>query len=212
MDNDDYLINTIKVYNAVAEEYAKETETHALMRQQESFVSLVSKGGIILDAGCGPGRDSKFFISQGFQVIGIDLSEKLLEIAKKNVPEAKFYKQDLRNIEFPDNTFDGIWANGSLHHLKYKNIPFILESFHTILKPQGILFINVKKGKGEIERVVPSIPNAKRFYSLFQEKQLHTLLHKAGFTVFESYIYDEKLSYSSGKKSLSCISCFAKKV
>lgn len=84
---DDYVLKTIHVYDVIARDYAKKRTDYAPEPEREKFIERIFPKGKILDAGCGPGRDSAFFEERGLQVVGIDLSEKLLEIAKQKAPK-----------------------------------------------------------------------------------------------------------------------------
>lgn len=207
----DYVSQTIDVYNSIALAYAKQAVKHGPGIQRRHFCSLVKKGGKILDVGCGSGRDCAYFVKKGFETIGVDLSEKLLEIARSNVPKATFLKQDIRNLSFPTNYFDGIWACASLLHIKHDEILATLRSWFTLLKSGGVLFIHVKKGEGEVEREEPSIPHIKRLFSLFSKEQLRGYCEKAGFTVISC---DEIMStsYHPKNETLTRVDCWAKKI
>lgn len=120
---DDHVSKTIAVYDAMAQKYAKKLDDFAPLPERERFISLLPSHGRILDIGCGPGGDADYFTTKGFRVTGIDFSEKLLEIAKKRVPQVTFYKQDFRRLGFSQVSFDGIWACASLLHLKRHEMP-----------------------------------------------------------------------------------------
>ena len=202
---DDYITQTIAVYDKIAPSYAKEVASHAPRIQRRHFCSLIKRGGKILDVGCGAGRDCAYFIKKGYETTGVDLSDKLLEIARETVPEATFLKQDIRALSFLPNSFDGIWACASLLHIKHYEILATLRSWFTLLKSGGILFIHVKKGEGEVEREDPSIPGVKRSFSLFSKKQIGIYCNDAGFTVFSTHEY-------IGSYDLCWIDCWAKKI
>ncbi len=70
--------------------------------------SKLNKGDTILDLGCGNGRAVKYFVDKGFQGIGVDISDKMLELAKEHVPKGKFYKEDFTKLKFKPNSFDAI--------------------------------------------------------------------------------------------------------
>ncbi len=206
----DYVSQTIDVYDVIADSYAKQALKHGPGVQRRHFCSLVKKGGKILDVGCGSGRDCAYFVTKGFKTVGVDLSDNLLEIAKKAVPRATFIKQDIRALTVVPNSFDGIWSCTSLLHVKHEEIPATLHVWFSILKPGGILFIHVKKGEGEVERVDPSVPGIKRLFSLFLKEQVEMYCKQAGFTVLSCYEVEGK-DYETGK-SPTKISCFAKKI
>lgn len=209
---DKYIQETIKIYNSIADDYAKQAKKHGPGIQRRHFCSLLKKHSNILDVGCGSGRDSAYFVHHGFTTIGVDLSERLLEIAKNTVPQATFMKEDIRNLPFPANTFDGIWSCASLLYVKQDEIVSTLKNWFYILKPKGILFIYVKIGNGEEYREEPSIPGIKRFYSLFTKDSIMDFCKKAGFVILECFDQQKEVNVYNKHKSLPWISCFVQKI
>jgi ubiquinone/menaquinone biosynthesis C-methylase UbiE len=171
---------------------------------------MLPKGGMILDLGCGSGRDSAYFVASGFPVIGIDLSEELLKLAKKNVPQATFFIQDFRKLTFPVDSFDGVWACASLLHLKHQDIPAVFLRIYRVLKPHGIFFLFLKEGVGEEEKNVSSVPYKKRFFSFYKSDELRRYLEKAGFSVLDIYTVQDSKSVPHEPPEI-WISCFARK-
>ena len=205
-----HVKKTIAVYDAIADDYAKKLDDYAPRPEQEKFVSLLPKHIKVLDAGCGPGRDCDYFVKQGLQVVGVDLSEKLLVLAKERVPQAKFIKQDLRKLRFSDQSFDGIWACASLHHLKRDEVPLVLQKFFQLLTSHGILFILVKEGKGEVDIVESLSSGLPRHFVYYTLEELNTLLKEAGFSIIETYTWREEVR-RSGRSDLVWISSFSRK-
>ena len=109
-----FLKTTKESYDETAQDYAQKATQFLLLSQREEFIKMLSSKAKILDLGCGSGRDAKFFSEKGFQLIGIDFSPKLLEIAKKTAPLAQFYEMDMQSLTFEENSFDGIWSCASL--------------------------------------------------------------------------------------------------
>ena len=183
---------TINAYNKTAQTYYEKSLKYAPVPEREKFVSLVKPGGTILDAGCGPGRDTNFFASHGYTATGIDLSEGLLSIAKEHaVPGATFELMDLRNITFPDNLFDGIWACASLLHLTHDELPEVFKKFHALLKENGVLFVMVKEGEGERMVEGGTTVGESRFFSYYSLDELKQHVEDVGFTVTDSYVWDQ---------------------
>jgi len=208
---DDYITSTIAGYDVFADEYARQTFDHAPKEERERFVLLIRPHGCILDVGCGNGRDCGYFAEKGFQVHGVDLSEKLLAIAKNMFPTATFSQADIRHLPFMHDSFDAIWSCMSLVHIKHEDVLSVLKSFYSILKKDGILFVYVKKGDGEIVKEEPSVPGFKRFYSLFQKDKLRQYITDAHFTIIDCYERTKCKEYVAGN-ALPRIVCFAKKV
>jgi ubiquinone/menaquinone biosynthesis C-methylase UbiE len=207
---DDHVKGTIAVYNSIAAQYAVQAEAHAPEPEREKFVQMIPKGGNVLDAGCGSGRDSAYFEHYGLEVTGIDLCEPLLAIARKVAFNAEFINQDLRKINFPENSFDGIWACASLLHLKHHEIPPVLSTFFKILKPGGVLLILVKAGTTDKFTIEPSIPDKARYYSYFSKDEIKEYVINAKFSLGELYTYNEVDRFSDGYPT-DWIACFAKK-
>lgn len=207
---DDYVGKTIDVYNAMAHEYAKKLNDYAPRPEQEKFVALLPKNATILDAGCGPGRDCEYFVKQELKIVGVDLSDKLLDIAKQRVPKASFSKQDLRALIFPPNSFDGIWACASLLHLHRAEVPQVLENFFHLLKPGGVLFVMVKEGTGEADVKESLSSNMVRHFTYFTLEELKKLLENSRFTVEKIYTWNEEVR-RPGRRDLVWISSFSRK-
>ena len=102
-------------YEKNAAAYAKlNAAVEVMLPNYERFLSYIPKGGKILDAGCGPGRDSKYFLDAGYHVAAFDASREMVLIAEEYtglaVEEKRF--QDLH----AKDQYDGGWANDSLLH------------------------------------------------------------------------------------------------
>ena len=136
----------------------------------------------ILDAGCGPGRDSKWLHARGFQVIGVDLSTGMLAEARRRVPGVDFRQADLRQLKFPDAYFDGIWCCASLLHVPRADVPGVLRSFRRLLG-HGYLFLSVKLGQGEEVDESTYGPDNPRFFTYFSRHEIELYLERAGFEV-----------------------------
>lgn len=108
-----------------------------------NFCNLLPKHGRILDVGCGPGNDSAYFIERGFEVVGIDLSGKMVLIASRRESRAKFEVMDMRSLAFEDNSFDGVWASFSFLHVKQSDGERTLGQFKRVLKNDGYLCLLV---------------------------------------------------------------------
>ena len=91
-----------------------------------------------LDLGCGTGEMLKLILQEdvGKKLYGIDLSEKMLHVAKSKLPEqVKLLLGDSEALPFPDNTFDVVYCNDSFHH--YPAPMNVLREVHRVLKPGG---------------------------------------------------------------------------
>lgn len=189
----DYTKETIETYNKTVGEYAKNVAGLHHVREGEIFLSCLPSGGRILDLGCGSGRDALEFVGQGYNVVGADLSEKMLEQARKTCPYADFQKMDMRQLGYSDESFDGVWAVASIIHLPKSDVPSCLGEIYRVLKRNGVFYVCVKQGEGEgFEPDLRYGPNYGKFYSYFQPEELNKMLGNSGFDVLGTAIYDWK--------------------
>jgi ubiquinone/menaquinone biosynthesis C-methylase UbiE len=155
--------------------------------EADKFLSMLEKGASILDIGCGPGRDAKIFSEKSFKVTGIDLSEKMIEAARKR-SKADFIVMDLMKLDFPDSSFDAAWACAAYLHVPKRDIVKALRETWRVLKNGGILCTTVKLGKGELLQEDGRYGNVKKFYSYFTKEEFEEALIKAGFEILDSFI------------------------
>lgn len=179
---------TIKnTYNQIAKKYTKRYGySPFLLRNVKKFSSKVVADGRVLDLGCGSGRALKLFVEKGFTAVGIDFSDAMLGLAKKLVLGASLKKMDIRQLEFPDASFDGIWSCFSLLHIPKKDIGTVLSGLKRVLKPGGILFVAVSLGNEEEgledERLKKG---TKMFFYKMSKKGLVKHLKEIGFSIEE---------------------------
>jgi len=103
------------------------------------FLKSVNFNGIIVDVGCGNGRDVDVFSKHGFNALGIDNSKNEIENDKKKFPELKFEVQDAEKLKFKDNSIDAFFMINVIHYVhKEKAIQEIFRS----LKPKSYFFIH----------------------------------------------------------------------
>lgn len=165
-------------YNKIAEDWHKDHQSDTWwVEGTDKFVSFLKTEDTILDAGCGGGTKSRYLISKGLRVVGVDFSEKLIEICKREVPEGKFIVLDMGNISALDEKFDGIFAQASLLHIKKKEIKDILRGLNEKLKSGGYLYIAVKEIRaGQSSEEIKSENDYgyefKRFFSYFTMEEL----------------------------------------
>jgi 2-polyprenyl-3-methyl-5-hydroxy-6-metoxy-1,4-benzoquinol methylase len=186
---EDYKKITIDSYNKNVKDLTEYYKSLSDFNKRKEFSKFIVnlEGKKILDVGCAAGFQSAWFKTQGLDVTGIDLSEKMVEHAKKEGINAIL--MDMEEITFNENSFDGIWAIASLLHLKKDILPNVISSFSSILKKNGILMIGVKEGTGEEYRTDKQNPNTKRYFSYWKDQELLNLLGKK-FSLIESWKLD----------------------
>ena len=142
--------NTIEFYDNHAKAFVENTINVDFSHVQDRFLSYIPRGGHVLDFGCGSGRDTKYFISKGYQVDAIDGSEKLCEAARKSTGIA--VRQMLFTELEEDSVYDGIWACASILHLPKEELQQVFGMMIRAVKPGGYMYTSFKYGGFEGDR------------------------------------------------------------
>lgn len=199
-------------YDDIAKEYAVkffyDTSDHKYI---DDFLQSLD-GRKILDAGCGCGKDCKYISEKGFEVTGIDLSIEMLTIAKEKVPNRKFEVMDIADISYPENSYDGIISNCSLFHIPSEELPKTLESFASILKPNGKLLLISQEGLGEAMMEEPYRPGVNIYMNYFSVETISDLLHEYGFEVNSIVREETPNEFELGNSKLIVLSSNSKKM
>lgn len=141
---------TLTYYNQNAHQFTQATLFVDFAAMQQRFLDKLPAGGLILDFGCGSGRDTKAFIDKGFQAEAVDGSEELCKIAREytGILVKQMLFQELDELE----KYDGIWACSSILHMKRQELPDVIEKMVRALKVHGIIYTSFKYGTFEGER------------------------------------------------------------
>lgn len=145
----------------------------------ERFARSLPSPSLILDAGCGPGRDLVRFASLGHVVRGVDLNPVFVVKANAHAPT---WLCDLREVgdRFPPEMFDGIWAHASLVHLLEAETLDVLRQFTQILRAEGKLYVCVK-AVGETGWL--DEPDGRRWYTVWDPQIFAATVRNAGFAI-----------------------------
>ena len=123
---------TLKYYNENAQSFASGTVSVKFTKVQDKFLEKLNPDAYILDFGCGAGRDTKYFLSRGYQVDAVDGSEQLCRIASEYT-EIKVRQMLFQELDEKEK-YDGIWACASILHLPKKQLREVLENMYAALK------------------------------------------------------------------------------
>ena len=141
---------TINYYNLNAKKFIENTQNADMHLTQDKFLQLLPESASILDFGCGSGRDTKYFLEKGYQVVATDGSAELCRLASSftgiKVKEMLF--QELDEI----GVYDGIWACSSILHLPKQELLPVIRKMCIALKDNGVIYTSFKYSNFEGER------------------------------------------------------------
>lgn len=179
----------------------------------EIIESLIKPGFQVLDVGCGNGRLAEFEQKiKDIQYTGLDISTKLLALAREQYPKAKFVHGSILDMPFKDAKFDIITAIASLQHIPSQQYQKqSLQEMARVAKPGAVLFMtnwnlyqdilpdyftlakNKFKNEWEIGDALVSWKDkygtmqAERYYHSFSEDEMAQLLEQSGWQLREQY-------------------------
>jgi ubiquinone/menaquinone biosynthesis C-methylase UbiE len=174
-------------YDQMVLEFAKRNHfsmSDNLVALAQQMVEHIGQEGIVVDVGCGTGRDMAWFELHRIRTIGVDLSMGMLAYAKENV-HGELISMNMRNLGFCDAYFDGVWCCASLLHLPKVEAVYALQEIRRILKVGGMLILSIQEGNDEGWED-GSIAGAKRFFARYQENEMKDLLAKNRFAVLKT--------------------------
>lgn len=211
---------TTATYDQVARNYAERNEEvrPAWAARMEEFVELLAEAEAqrpipelgrpgdditldeylnfvpVLDAGCGPGRDARALAAYGLPVLGVDLSQGMLDEAGERTPRRlpkgyiRYALMDLRRLELPDACCRGIWCSASLLHLPRKTAPRAVAELARVARSGAPVVVFLKsRGDRATEAFVPypfpDVTETPRFFAYYDADEASALLADAGLTV-----------------------------
>lgn len=211
----EYLLKKTKEdYNLISEDFSG--TRYLIWPELKILGKYVREGEKILDLGCGNGRLLEIFKGKSIDYIGVDNSEKLIEIAKKNHPNSKFQVADALILPFPNNYFDKVYSIAVLHYIPSEEfrIRFVKEA-KRVLKPNGLLLLTVwdlwrrfdslkliikfaifkifRQTELDLKDIfVPWQKTIDRYIHCFTKNELKKLVKKSGLKTKESGIFRRK--------------------
>ncbi|MEI6053777.1 MAG: methyltransferase domain-containing protein [Candidatus Saccharibacteria bacterium] len=184
----------------------KRSNLEACRAEFEQYRELLPNGKI-LDLGCGTGRDASLFLAENYDYTGIDLSDGMIDEAKKLFPAGKFEAMDLCDLKFNDQSFDGIWSFAAYLHIPKKDISDAIKEANRVLKLGGIGYITIKKGNFESYL---GEGGSKRYWAFYGKNQFAKILQDNGFEIIKSW--EDKRDYNPPTDVSIFLSYFIKKI
>jgi SAM-dependent methyltransferase len=141
---------TLGHYDANAESFWRGTKSHDVSQNREALLRYLrgKPPYRILDFGCGPGRDLRFFKELGHEAVGLEGAANFVSHARV-YSGCEVWQQDFLALSLPAEYFDGIFANASLFHVPSQELPRVLRELWGSLKTDGVLFSSNPRGENQ---------------------------------------------------------------
>ena len=185
---------TIETYNSIVDEYIEyfnSKDLHGKVQFQKEIdilVDYLKENSRILDVGTATGDYPKYLTEKcdkNFEVIGVDSSENMINVARKKAPKAKFEVMDMRKLQFADSYFDAIICMATLIHVDDNEALRVMDKFDAILKPGGMLIINVMEWLDEKESYIkePFNPKYNTYFNRYTKDFFINWFEQRGYEV-----------------------------
>ncbi len=145
---DTVAASTVAHYARSAKSFKAGTWDHDVSQNRQALLDAIQTPPpyVILDVGCGPGRDVVYFHSLGHEAVGLDACLPFVEMARE-VSGCEILHQSFLELDLPMERFDGVFANASLFHVPTQELGRVLRALHDTLVPGGVLFCSNPRGE-----------------------------------------------------------------
>ncbi|MDE1874413.1 MAG: class I SAM-dependent methyltransferase [Candidatus Micrarchaeota archaeon] len=187
MDNKQAIKLVEQGYNKIYRNYNKNRQMKNDKALIVKFAESFTRNAKVLDVGCGSGKVAALLSNYGLRVIGIDISKNMLKLAKENSPKSRFYLMNMKDMNFPTKSFDGVISLYAIIHLPRRYHYEVLKRMYKFLKPGGKLLISVGRSDSK-EWFEENWHGGRMYWSHFSRKKNEDLIANAGFKIKHSYV------------------------
>ncbi len=190
------LTTTIATFDKYAREYQdKYSKFEPYLKSYANFATLLSPEDRVLDIACGPANISQVLLQQHprLTIHGIDLSRKMLEIAREKIPGGTFEQRDIRLLASIDKRFDAVVSGFAVPYLSSDEVKTFLSDVNNLLNSGGYLYISAQLGDYADSAYQENKSADKVYVYYYSEEFLKNLLELNGFKILklDYNLYDQ---------------------
>jgi cyclopropane fatty-acyl-phospholipid synthase-like methyltransferase len=179
---------TVEAYDKNPQFYAEKFDSYGIRIEDVDRALLLNESGsdMILELGCGSGRDAQYIISRVGKenYFGTDASEGLIKLCREKIPEGMFQVKDMREVSYETETFGAIFSFASMLHVNREEMTQIIEKCHKWLKTGGILYISTKYGEYREENIKKF--GEDKYYYFYTPEDIEKLCPYKFFVVYKN--------------------------
>lgn len=169
---DDLLDGLRAAYDEAADRRDRAAKSPWKLEERSAFLERLHSERCrrLLEIGAGTGQDRAFFREQGVDVVATDLSPQMVARCRAKGLDARV--MDFRRLDFPEGSFDAVYALNCLLHVPNADFPAVLTGIRTLIRPGGLFFLGVYGGDGEEGPAEVDSHHPPRFFSRRTDEQL----------------------------------------
>ncbi len=178
------MLNTDRVragYDQIAARYAVERDRASSVPYLEELDGRLAADSLILDLGCGAGLPvDRWLIDHGHRVIGLDISDAMLTLARRNVPEASYQLRDMATLKEDEYSVDAVVSFFAMFHVDRRYHRDLLCRIRSYLQEGGLFLVTTGRSDWEGEE---DFLGVQMLWSHFDKAANRELIKDRSFTV-----------------------------
>jgi acylphosphatase/protein-L-isoaspartate O-methyltransferase len=191
----DAVLVTKAAYEADARAWAERRRGAFVEARYQRFRDLLPEGALVLELGCGPGNDAALLADLGLEVVGLDLTRSMLEVARGRGRARALLEGDSRRLPLHSGAFDGVWASASLLHLPKAQVDAALAEARRVLKPRGVICTFMKMGDYDgimtaEQRGGSAAVRGDRYFAHYGPSEWPAHLEACGFSLLGQHTFE----------------------
>jgi cyclopropane fatty-acyl-phospholipid synthase-like methyltransferase len=183
-------------YNKIADNYLDKRDVFKNRKYLDKLIELLPTGSTILDIGCGAGTPiDSYLVSKGFKIVGIDISERQIELAKKHVPKGNYERKDMSEISEKEYKVDAVISFYAIFHIPRETHPELFRKIRSFIPKNGYTLVTM--GHSDWVGTENDFFGGEMAWSHFDAKKNKDIIKEAGFDI----VFDE-IDISGDEKHL----------
>lgn len=187
----DSYLETFNTWNKIAVAYEEKfMDLNIYNKTFDTFCGALKKtNASVFEIGCGPGNISRYLLSKrpDFNLFGIDIAPKMVELAAANNPTAKFQTIDARNIGELKQNFDGIICGFCLPYLSIKDCETLIANCYHLLNENGIIYLSFVEGNPKHSNYMSGSTGDRVYFYYHSLAEIKRQLQQNNFQTLETF-------------------------
>ncbi len=169
-------------YDEIGERYANDRGHWPSNRYLGRFSRNLPRTAKILDLGCGTGVPiDRYLIGKGHEVVGLDISDRQLALARKNNPAAQYEAKDMQGLRDSEYSVDGLVSMYAIFHTPRETHQELFQKLRSFLPKGGVILVSM--GASEWEGSERDFYGTRMFWSHFGPEKNRSLIEACRFKV-----------------------------
>lgn len=201
MSEEESYQKTFKTWDTLAGLYTdKFMDLDLYDESYDAFCDLIhNPNATLFEVACGPGNISRYLLQKNpfYRLFGIDVAPSMIDLARKNCPEARFEVMDCRTISSMNEVFEGIVCGFCIPYLTPKDLQIFILDCSLLLKNEGVFYLSYVEGNDNYSDLLTGSNGKSMLFHYYKQSFLENLVKNAGFSLIKKF----ELTYLKSNKT-----------